>query len=341
MAAPVTEAPTTTANGLPTQVTPFSFNAPGDPCQQSVYCPYISYRNYLSSPNLFHSEKCVGVQTGEPGFVEPSNEGDRSTLAYPSTACLAGWTTACTTTLTHQGSPYSQAWCCPSGSWSCATETGVSDRAAPQRLCQSPLSQSTTIWMTWDPPYSNNGSDIYTWTATVTSEEPQNAATVFHKVFPLQLTTGVETTTGGQGSPSETAGNAESDNSGGNLSQGAIAGISVGSALAVLFILFGMFLLYRRRKKRAPEPESAALQQPQPPQDHWEGKPELDGSAAAPRPDEVPKMELDAVDAARASTALTASISELGGLSPRSDGAGDGGFPSPDSRHNHVFEMQG
>ncbi|KAK8024322.1 hypothetical protein PG993_012388 [Apiospora rasikravindrae] len=358
MAAPITDAPTATANGLPTQVTPFSFNAPGDSCHLSVYCPYLSYWNYLSIPNIFASQNCLGVQTGGRRNVSPAatsryfrmitSLSDLAPGRQPTKGIDQPWHTRellvwrggprlAPRRSPHEGLPHSQAWCCPSSGWSCATETYVSDWAAPQRLCQSPLSESTTIWMTWDLAYSNNGSDLYTWTARVTSEEPQNEATVFHKVFPLQLTTGVESTTGGQGSPSETAGN-EHDASGSSLSKGAIAGISVGSALAVLFILFGMFLLYRRRKKRSPEPESAALQQAQQPQDPWEGKPELDGSAAA-RPEEAPKTELDAVDAARASTALTASVSELGTLSPRSVG-GDG-FPSPESRHNHVFEMQG
>lgn len=366
MAVAITEAPTPTANGLPTQVTPFSLDSPGDPCRLSVYCPRLSYLAYSKSSNALRSEQCLGVQTGgefgtdlthreecfpsnyftifpdEFGLLHNENpttdEGDRSTLAYPGTACLAGWTTACTTTLTHQGSPYAQAWCCPSGGWSCATETGVSDKAAPQRLCQSLLSVSTTIWMTWDPAYSLMGTDIYTWTAEITSEEPQNAATVFHKVFPLQLTTGVEPSVGGQGIPNDTTGIGD-DASGSRLPRGAIAGIAVGSSLAVLCIAFATFLLYRHRVKRAPKHETAAIQQTNHEHHVWEGKPELDGTAAT-RPDEAPKSELDAIDAARASTVPAASVSELGALSPRSPGTGDG-FPSPDSRHSHVFEMEG
>ncbi|KAK8073565.1 hypothetical protein PG994_004464 [Apiospora phragmitis] len=168
----------------------------------------------------------------------------------------------------------------------------------------------------------------------VTGVEMQNAATVYHKVFPLQLTTGVETITEGQGSPSETAENGD-DDSGTRLSKGAIAGVAVGSSLLVLCAALGMFFLYRRRKKRAPEHETGALQQHQQ-QDAWEGKPELDNTTVA-RPDETHRSELDA---ARESAALTASVSELGALSPRSVGAGET-FPSPESRHSHVFEMQG
>lgn len=142
MSALVTEAPTTTANGLPPQITPFSFDGPGDPCRLSVYCPYLAYYAYVKSSGALWQNVCQGVQTGGgfgtklihreecypsgyftifpnmgdliyyPGKRQP-DEGSRSTLAYPGTACLSGWTTACTTTLTHEGAPFSQAWCCP------------------------------------------------------------------------------------------------------------------------------------------------------------------------------------------------------------------------------------
>lgn len=191
--------------------------------------------------------------------------------------------------------------------------------------------------MTYDPPYTNNGEEIYTWVATITSEEPQHAATVFHKVFPLQLTAKVEGTGGEQGFSGDTPANGDSESQTG-LSKGAIAGTAVGSSVVVLSIVFGIFLLFRRRKKRTPEPEAYSAVQQQ--QDPWEGKPELDGTATAAQPRDAPKSELDAVDAARESTVLNASVSELGALSPRSIGAGDA-FPSPESRHSRVFEMQG
>ncbi|KAK6839883.1 hypothetical protein PG989_015751 [Apiospora arundinis] len=296
MAASITAAPSTTTDGLPTQITPFSFNAPGDPCRLSVYCPFLSYYVYAKRPHQLAQQICRGVQTGgefgtrlahreecypsgyfstifpaDDGPVYPdedqTNEGDRSTLAYPGTACLSGWTTACTTTLNHEGALFPQAWCCPPGGWSCATRTGISDRVAPQRLCQSPLSTSTTIWMTWDPAYTLSGEDQYTWIATITNEEPQNAATVFHKVFPLQLTAGVESTLGdGQGLPSVAADNGD-DNPHSSLSKGVIAGIAVGSSVVVLCIVFGIILLFRRRKRVARELETySAVQQQQSPQ---------------------------------------------------------------------------
>ncbi|KAK8005455.1 arylsulfatase A [Apiospora arundinis] len=365
MAASITAAPSTTTDGLPTQITPFSFNAPGHPCRLSVYCPFLSYYAYIKRPHQLAQQICQGVQTGREfgtslirredcypgGYLNtifpgeylgpyypnegPTNEGDRSTLAYPGTACLSGWTTACTTTLDHEGDLFSQAWCCPPGGWSCATRTGISDRAAPQRLCQSPLSTSTTIWMTWDPAYTLSGESQYTWIATITSEEPQNAATVFHKVFPLQLTTGVENTvTDGQGLPSDAA-----DNRDNNPQQSFQGGIAVGSSVVVLCIVFGIILLFRRRRWAARSPETySAIQQQQSPQQQysWEGKPELEGSMMVVRP----KSELDTIDAARESTALNASVSDLGALSPSTLRGGEA-FPSPESRHSRVFEMQG
>ncbi|KAI0181003.1 hypothetical protein GGR52DRAFT_583427 [Hypoxylon sp. FL1284] len=131
-----------------------------------------------------------------------------STAAFPGDACLAGWTTACTTTVTAGASPllalYPQAWCCPPGGWACATATA--DGAAQQRLCRSlvlfsssassssstgrekeeTMTTSTDIWMSWDPP-------LYTWRAPVTAAletDPAQAATVFRKVFPLALSSG-------------------------------------------------------------------------------------------------------------------------------------------------------
>ncbi|XXG96657.1 NAD-dependent glutamate dehydrogenase [Hypoxylon texense] len=140
--------------------------------------------NYFA---LFDDE--WGILTGAPPPAAARTRGDRGdvpTAAFPGDRCLAGWTTACTTTVTAGASPlqayYPQAWCCPPGRWSCATATADYDDLAPQRLCRSLLlvdpnspntntdtdtdtdaqgsssSSSSTvpgteIWMTWDPPY--------------------------------------------------------------------------------------------------------------------------------------------------------------------------------------------
>ncbi|KAI1808740.1 hypothetical protein F4811DRAFT_559123 [Daldinia bambusicola] len=124
------------------------------------------------------------------GAPRSGNEGSASTAAFPGDRCLAGWTVACTTTVTagegggrekrnesrngirngnwnerngtFQGPGagagvelYPQAWCCPPGQWTCATATADGDRQAPQRLCQSYLTGTapTPIWMYWDPAF--------------------------------------------------------------------------------------------------------------------------------------------------------------------------------------------
>jgi hypothetical protein len=159
---------------LPSQTTPFS-QPTG--CGLSVYCPFMTYLEYsMSSASHLHplsGNPCVAVETTSTAtyalarvtnnaacypdgyfdlfpneasslFAEnmPS-EGQSSTVAYPGNACISGWTTACTTTITDESSSYPQAWCCPEGGWTCASATGYGDPAAPQRLCQSLMSTAT------------------------------------------------------------------------------------------------------------------------------------------------------------------------------------------------------
>ncbi|KAK7757276.1 hypothetical protein SLS62_000825 [Diatrype stigma] len=105
-----------------------------------------------------------------------------SALAYPGSACMSGWTTACTTTVTQGGRGYPQAWCCPPGEWACA-------RAEGDRRCSSILTGRTAIWLTWDPAFTSlDGYEWYTYPTWVKSEAVENAATVWHDVFPLQMT---------------------------------------------------------------------------------------------------------------------------------------------------------
>ncbi|KAI0851693.1 hypothetical protein F5Y00DRAFT_215425 [Daldinia vernicosa] len=250
---------------LPPQTTPFApsqSQAMPSSCSFSVYCRSLSY--YVYSMNTaahdahpLEGQHCLAVQdlTSEPrvgynaecwpenyfalfdnewgelnGAPRSGNEGSASTAAFPGDKCLAGWTVACTTTITAGGGDiddnhrinknavhnngsdngngnagnerapelYPQAWCCPPGQWTCATATAPGDRQAPQRLCQSYLtgSTSTDIWMYWDPEFDTEVPDgstsslleAYTWTADVPGEpDPAHAATVFRKVFPLVL----------------------------------------------------------------------------------------------------------------------------------------------------------
>ncbi|ORY65458.1 uncharacterized protein BCR38DRAFT_484878 [Pseudomassariella vexata] len=333
----------TPAIALPPQNTPFSYAAGGDPCRLSVYCPQMTNLVYSSESSAQHhplsGNDCIAVQTteqfgtrighetkcfpesyfaifgqeyvwlnGAADGVTVTNEGADSTLAYPGNACLSGYTTACTTTLFHQGSLFSQAWCCPSGStgsWTCATATADYDEAAPQRLCKSLMTESTQVWMSWDPPYTwAHSKDLYTWYVDITSESPQYAASVYHKVFPLQLmsteteapaTTALHTTLyiPSPGSSSNKGAEETSPSSpadarpDGGLSSGKIVRISVSLGVFFVVLIITIVYLYLRRKRIEREPEGSPAAQEQ---ETINGKPELEGSG----PTYTPKAELDA-----------------------------------------------
>ncbi|KAH9892919.1 hypothetical protein F4778DRAFT_784382 [Xylariomycetidae sp. FL2044] len=127
------------------------------------------------------------------GVMATANEGGRSTEAFPGTACLKGWTAACTTTIWDRSSgsgsgsahAYPQVWCCPPGGWSCASETVFGEQFVPERLCRSLLTAATEIWMSYDPAFTSGDIEAYTWKASITAEPPEHGANVYHKVFPL------------------------------------------------------------------------------------------------------------------------------------------------------------
>ncbi|KAI1256284.1 hypothetical protein MGN70_002447 [Eutypa lata] len=80
--------------------------------------------------------------------------------------------------------------CCPPGSWTCATSSPGWDSNNSGRRCMSLLTGQTEIWLTWDPPFTAQDlQEWYTWPTWVASEAVQDAATVWHDVFPLQLAT--------------------------------------------------------------------------------------------------------------------------------------------------------
>lgn len=300
---------------LPPQITPFIYPTSMRMCALSVYCPEMSAVDYsmisathghpLAGENCLAIEATNYTQAGHNPRCYPggyftlfpdewrelnmmgaaSNEGDRSTAAYSGGAAILGWTVACTTTITHRGSLlYPQAWYCPPGVWACATSTAVSDAAAPQRLCRSVVTDSTAIWMSWDPPLTYvSGVELYTWHVQATAEEPQYAATVYHKVFPVYMGPApaldvnvvgrvASATTGsvphgtalGVSSATSTTDGAGPDHSGMHtasgssapLSPGAKAGIGAGVSLAILGLIFGAVILYRRRRVSRKVPDN-------------------------------------------------------------------------------------
>ncbi|KAI2634276.1 hypothetical protein GGS26DRAFT_590119 [Hypomontagnella submonticulosa] len=213
---------------LPPQTTPFT-PSPDVDCTMSVLCEDLTYSNYADGSQSLSGMPCqalnklgrreLGTQTAcfpegyislfapltseiytgtDSGIPSVTKSPESLTLAYPGSACISGWTTACTTTVAAEGSEYPQAWCCPPGSWTCATEqprvAGVSredpgEGAATGRYCASAMTEPSEIWMSWDPPVTLSDDGSYkSWTASVTAEPLESAATVFHPVFPLQLT---------------------------------------------------------------------------------------------------------------------------------------------------------
>lgn len=335
---------------LPSQITPFTPPSDAD-CTISVYCPFMTYWIYTSGEHMLSSMECQAVNVledygaGAIGYntdclpegyytifadnlyVEISSPTDLSTMAYPGTACVSGWTTACTTTVTDSDASYPQAWCCPPGSWQCAADSA--------RHCTSVMTESTNIWMTWDPPFTGLGisEEYYTWTAGVTSEPSEYAATVYHRVFPLQLTTGGSDTAATQ--PVSSNGTSDNGASEAVLSMGAKAGIGVAAAVVLLGVLVGWILFVRRRKKRNAEAAEATEPNANPPtEEALDDKPELEGTTVAQARSVIPKVELDARYSERGT------VSTLGTWSPNPTES-DGIFPSPESRHRSVFEMPG
>ncbi|CAJ2511500.1 Uu.00g071250.m01.CDS01 [Anthostomella pinea] len=305
---------------LPPQTTPF---VPPPGCELSVYCYAYYHLAYVqatsTSKHALSGEECQAIhkfkeskteyighntacfpdgyaslfpdQSGEPvsGMGDATNDAALATAAYEGTACIADWTAACTTAVTQQGQAYSQAWCCPPGGWACTSRLGYPGETVEERLCISTLTEATDIFMSWDPPYTDETrSQHFTWTAAITSEPAQFGLSVYHRVFPLQLTlaptvkasstatptttttasfsemsgttrvgslssdvptTAMVTTGTTSGPPTATSSETTKSNDP-TLSTGALAGIAAGGLVFVigLFVLF--FFLYRRRKKR-------------------------------------------------------------------------------------------
>ncbi|KAK5654751.1 hypothetical protein OQA88_7076 [Cercophora sp. LCS_1] len=206
------------------------------------------------------------VNNGDPLF-------DR-TLAYPGTACPAGFTPACTTTLTltnpsAKPQPFTgtltQTWCCPrptgllngNNNWVCTDR----DQLDPtSRLCLSLVGTTTNLW--FSASASMSGSAAYT-TSTV---GPEMSIRIMRAAFPLgevqqdvlnglaglsvaaqttAQTTAVTTTTALQSGATAKPG-VSSD---GGTNPGIIAGIVVGCLALLGFIGVGVYLCVRFRRE--------------------------------------------------------------------------------------------
>ncbi|KAI0378460.1 hypothetical protein F5Y04DRAFT_291040 [Hypomontagnella monticulosa] len=265
---------------FPPQTTPFTPPHSAD-CTMSVLCEHLTYSNYADGNQSLSGMSCqavnrlgrreVGTQTAcfPEGYLtifkstSETHSGTKSTkilptespgsltLAYPGSACISGWTTACTTTITARGSKDPQTWCCPPGSWTCASQqphiaafslhSSQEEAAVTGRYCASVMTEATEIWMSWDPPMTLSDDGMYhTWTASVTAEPTQSAATVFHPVFPLRDVRGtnVPPTTSRDGFKRDAF---IPDDTSGGLAPAQVAGIVIGCVLsALIFIGWGL-----------------------------------------------------------------------------------------------------
>ena len=185
----------------------------------------------LPTPTLLYNPECYpagyldvfpalrlgpdGVAAGPSNAQLPPAPSDPA-LAYPGTACISGWTTACTATMgaaqgggdgeeagagaTATAAHRAQAWCCPPGSWTCEAPGLVPDPVATvdtaRRRCVSALAgPRTSVWMRWDPAYRQTDDGGVVVVASRLPQEvtasvagPGDGASVYHFAFPLALT---------------------------------------------------------------------------------------------------------------------------------------------------------
>ncbi|KAI1799344.1 hypothetical protein F4811DRAFT_568350 [Daldinia bambusicola] len=371
-----TRLPFSRTPSLPPQTTPFTPPRNAD-CTLSVYCKDLTYAdgsthlrtsltcqavNVFGRAKIWFEPRCFpdGYFTLFDNMYKEVDEGIGtdaaleeprwSTLAYPGSACLDNWTTACVTAVTDGVSEYSQAWCCPSGSWTCVSSGNDAGPSVPSgRYCASVMDMSLTevVWMVWDPPYTELDMEgqYSTWVAVVSGWPAEFAPTVYHEVFPLQLTA----TSSAAGMPSSASTSQEpggNSNSVSVLFGGVIVGIAIGTALGVLGALCGAIILYRRRRKRRIGHSNGGDPEPSPQIDEpVADKTKPKGGSAAQAKETTQIAELDA-GASRpelngsGSELRRATVSPLSSFSPDPIGS-DAISPSADSRHNTVFKVSG
>jgi hypothetical protein len=211
------------------------------------------------------------VNNGDPNL-------DDRTLAYPGTACPAGFTPACTTALTlaeptatpgAYSATLTQTWCCPrptntgpGNDWVCTDR----DQLAPtSRLCVSLVAANTreNVWLS---AAGARGTPAYTMSAV----GPEMSVRVLRAAFPLGevrqevldgLTglAGTAAPVGGGAAGNRTATTtaaastgASGANDGGGANAGIITGIAVGCLVLLGLIATGIYLCvcYKREGKR-------------------------------------------------------------------------------------------
>lgn len=201
--------------------------------------------------------------------------------AFPGTACISGWHSACATTFEYLAQTYSQIWCCPAGEFECL---GTGRYSLTMRLCVSSVFDPTGYSLVLGD-YNVTAGDWVDKTVVTTvypTAPPGQGWQYAIEALPLQIpakTTSLPPRTTEPGSvtvylnPEETSASA----AGGTphrLSKGSIAGIVCGSVAAALILAATFFLCVRRRRQRGnyQAPETAVVGQGG---DPYYGKPEL------------------------------------------------------------------
>ena len=188
-------------------------------------------RNSTLSTTFFFSTFCLLLTLAYFILQEPNLD---RTVAYPGSACPAGYTPACTTAFTLANSPtahtttiaLTQTWCCPAATsldrdWVC---TDRDQQGIPtSRLCLGSVG-AANVWLLSGTGYT---------TSSVPAEISIRALSA---AFPLEA--------------AAAAAKREADSNGHG---GITAGIVVGSAGLFVFIGLGVYICLRVRKERREE----------------------------------------------------------------------------------------
>ncbi|KAK0613558.1 hypothetical protein B0T14DRAFT_526483 [Immersiella caudata] len=271
---------------LPPQTTPFlpSATAAAAACNsrsRSVLC-------FTTAGQLIPNYACDIVDSINPTTFQYLNPdcypphydlinqlgSDDRTLAWPGTACPAGYTPGCTTTLTltnptAKPAPYTatltQTWCCPApagindGDWVCTDRDQLSPTS---RLCLSRVAPGGTanLWFSADPAIAATARTGASAQAVFTTSAvgAQMSIRVVRAAFPLGEVQQVVVDglaglpVGSQGGGGQNQTGTTTASGGGGTNPGIIVGIVIGALALVGFVATGIYLCvcYKREGKK-------------------------------------------------------------------------------------------
>ncbi|KAK7949542.1 hypothetical protein PG988_016181 [Apiospora saccharicola] len=250
---------------LPPQTTPFTPSGYGRQlsCEPSIGCNNIG-ECWPSGCTTSCTPKWITTWPPSSASVDATRPecfptgyysiGSHLDVAYPGTACMSGWHSACATKFGFQGHTYSQIWCCPAGEFKClATETTAN---STMRACVSTGLNPRE----YDPLFAPDGYGDPTAITTIVYPTLPTGKGVLYKIdaIPLQIPpkttssllplTTVSVTASIDYGPRETAASDPADEPR-QLSKGSIAGAISGSILGALIVAATIFVCIRRRRR--------------------------------------------------------------------------------------------